>query len=160
MASQHFDADDFFWLPTDQPYCDKRPLADRLHLMDAVFVPRRDWVLSGSVMGWDETLRPRLTLAVLLRLEPALRIARLEQREALRRGGAILPGGALHASHLAFMDWCRSYDDPAFPGRSLNRHQAWLAGLPCPVMTLDGAAPVDALADQIVARLDQTMAGA
>lgn len=160
LASQHFDADDFFWLPTDEPYCDQRPVAERLRLMDAVFVPRRDWVLSGSVMGWDATLRPRLTLGVLLVLEPEMRIARLERREALRRGDAILPGGALHASYTAFMTWCRGYDDPAFEGRSLRRHQAWLAGLPCAVMTLNADAPVEALVNAVMVRLDQMRAGA
>jgi hypothetical protein len=160
LASQHFDADDFYWLPTDEPYCDKRPVPDRLTLMDAVFVPRRDWVLSGSVMGWDETLRPRLTLAVLLVLDAGLRMARLERREALRRGDAILPGGPLHASYAYFMDWCRGYDDPAFTGRSLRRHQAWLAGLPCPTMTLNADVAVDGLVDQVVGRLDQVRAGA
>jgi adenylate kinase family enzyme len=156
LASQHFDADDFFWLPTDEPYCDQRPVAERLYLMDAVFVPRRDWVLSGSVMSWDQTLRPRLTLAVLLRLDPALRLARLEKREALRRGRDILPGGRHHASHVAFMAWCRGYDDPAFSGRSLRRHQEWLAGLACKTMTLDSDAQVDALVEAVVAQLDQT----
>jgi hypothetical protein len=160
LASQHFDADDFYWLPTDEPFRDKRPVADRLHLMDAVFVPRRDWVLSGSVMGWDETLRPRLTLAVLLVLDPALRMARLERREALRRRDAILPGGPLHAAHVHFMDWCRGYDVPAFTGRSLRRHQAWLAGLPCATVTLNADAQVDTLVDQVAVRLDQLRAGA
>ena len=160
LASQHFDADDFYWLPTDEPFCDKRAVADRLQLMDAVFVPRRDWVLSGSVLGWDETLRPRLTLAVLLVLDPRLRLARLERREVLRRGDAILPGGPLHASYAYFMDWCRGYDDPAFAGRSLRRHHAWLVGLPCAVMTLNADTSVEALVDQVVGRLDHARAGA
>jgi hypothetical protein len=160
LASQHFDADDFYWLPTDEPFCDKRPVPDRLRLMNEVFLPRRDWVLSGSVMGWDATLRRRLTLAVLLVLDPALRMARLERREALRRGDAILPGGPLHASYVYFMDWCRGYDDAAFAGRSLRRHQAWLAGLPCAVMTLNADASEDVLLDQVAVQLDHVRAGA
>jgi len=45
----HADADDYFWLPSDPPYVEKRPESDRLALMRSVFVPREAWVLSGSM---------------------------------------------------------------------------------------------------------------
>lgn len=142
-ASQHFDADDVFWRPTDPPFREKRPIAERTALLQALVLPRRDWILSGSLMGWDQGLAERLTGAVLLRLDPALRMARLQVREA-RRGGA----------DPAFLDWARGYDDPAFPGRSLARHQAWLAGLGCPVVTLEADQPPEALATAVVSALD------
>ena len=31
----HLDSDDFFWLPTDPPYTQKRPIAERVPLMRA-----------------------------------------------------------------------------------------------------------------------------
>ena len=37
------------------------------------------------------------------------------------------------------------YDDGDFTVRSLQKHQAWLAKLPCPVLRLDGARPVPEL---------------
>ena len=53
-AVPHADADDYFWLPTDPPYVDKRPEVDRLALMEQVFLPREGWVLSGSMLGWGD----------------------------------------------------------------------------------------------------------
>jgi hypothetical protein len=145
-----FDTDDFFWLPTNPPYAAKRPVAERIALMQALFLPRPAWVLAGSLIGWGDGLVAQFDLVVFLHLDPALRLARLEAREAWRYGPEHLgPGGAGHAAHAAFMAWARGYDDPAFPGRSLHAHRAWLAGLPVPVLSLDSAAPVPALVAQI-----------
>ena len=33
LASQHFDTDDFYWVPTDPPFRDKRPIPERRGLM-------------------------------------------------------------------------------------------------------------------------------
>jgi hypothetical protein len=48
LALPHHDTDDYFWQPTVPPYQKKRERADRLRLMQEVFLPRADWVLSGS----------------------------------------------------------------------------------------------------------------
>ena len=52
LETQAFDTDDFFWRPTDPPFQARRPVADRLALMQDVFLPRADWVLAGSFSGW------------------------------------------------------------------------------------------------------------
>src|SRR5437868_15494358 len=51
LAVPHHDADDYFGLPTIPPYRTTRDVAGRLRLMHEVFVPRADWVLSGSLGG-------------------------------------------------------------------------------------------------------------
>lgn len=84
-AVPHGEADDFFWLPTDPPYVNKRPEAERVTLMDLVFVPREAWVLSGSMLGWGETVVARCDVVVFLTLDPAERLRRLEARERVRR---------------------------------------------------------------------------
>ena len=64
------DTDEYFWAPTEPPYTQPRPKADRLALMEAMFLPHRAWVLSGSLMGWAEPVLPQLDLAVFLTLDP------------------------------------------------------------------------------------------
>jgi hypothetical protein len=49
-AVPHADADDYFWVPTVPPYVVKRPEPERVPLMEALFVPRDAWVLSGSLI--------------------------------------------------------------------------------------------------------------
>jgi hypothetical protein len=137
--------DDYFWVPTSPPYLRKRDPEARLALMGELFLPRDSWVLSGSVMGWGGGLIEKFDGVVFLTVEPAERMSRLHDREVLRYGEAVGPGGVNEQAHREFLDWARGYDDPDFSGRSLVEHERWLAGLPCPVLRLDSAQPVATL---------------
>jgi len=141
----HVDVDDYFWEPTVPPYVVKRPVPERLALMEAIFAPRDAWVLSGSLMGWGDVVTSRVDVVVFLELDPVTRLARLEAREAARYGAAIQPGGSAVDAHTDFMDWARGYDDPDFAGRSRVAHERWLSGLPCPVLRLTSASPLSDL---------------
>jgi adenylate kinase family enzyme len=148
-AVPHADVDDYFWEPTEPPYETKRDPASRLELMQAVFVPRSGWVLSGSMMGWGDALIPYLDAVVFVTLEPSERLDRLRRREWRRYGNRIDDGGDRATSYAEFLDWAAGYDDPDFDGRNRVAHEHWLAGLPCPVLHLDGARPVEDLLAEI-----------
>ena len=155
LASQAFDTDDFYWRPTDPPFQSKRPVADRLALMDEMFLPRADWVLSGSLHSWGAPLMGRVTHVVFLTLPSARRLARLRARERRRYGARIAPGGDLEANFRGFLDWAMAYDEPGTKGRSRAAHEDWLATLDCPVIRLDAAAPVSKLAEAVLDALDE-----
>ncbi|KQV73411.1 hypothetical protein ASC64_18385 [Nocardioides sp. Root122] len=132
----HADADDYFWVPTDPPYVDRRRDSERVTLMRDLFVPREAWVLSGSMVGWGDEVVDECDAIVFLTLDPAERLRRLEAREVHRRAGA----GFDEAAWTAFMDWARGYDDPAFGGRSRVVHERWMQDRHQPVLRLDSAA--------------------
>ena len=145
-SAPHADADDYFWLPTDPPFVEKRPEADRVALMEQVFLPRDAWVLSGSMLGWGETVVSRCDAVVFLTLDADERISRLQRRELART-----PGPADEVAWEEFLTWARGYDDPTFTGRSRARHEEWLATLTCPVLRLDSAGSRDELRDAVLA---------
>jgi adenylate kinase family enzyme len=154
LSAPHFDTDDFFWLPTDPPYHRRRAAADRLHLLGELLGERRDWVLSGSLDNWGNPVAHLFDLVVWLEVATDIRLARLAARERVRYGrAAIMPGGALHEEHRAFLDWAATYDDGLDGGRSRHRHEAWLAGLSCPVLRLDGNRPTRDLVRSVLAGL-------
>lgn len=155
LSTQHFDVDDFFWHPTDPPFSRRRTEADRVALMQAMFLPRADWVLSGSPMGWGDAVMPRLTHAVFLTLNPGLRLARLRAREKRRYGPRIAAGGDMERTHREFLEWAAGYDDPTFLRRSRRTQEAWLEALSCPVLRLDAAAAVPTLAAEAAAWVDR-----
>ena len=155
LGSQAFDTDDFYWRPSDPPSVEKRPAAERLALMQEVFLPRSDWVLSGSMQGWGSPVIPRLTHVIFLTMAAGPRLALLRRRERQRHGAAIAPGGARERAYRGFLNWAMGYDDPEFTGRSRAGHEAWLAGLRCPVIRLDAAAAREALLDAALDGLER-----
>ena len=142
----HGDADDYFWMPTDPPYVDKRPEAARVALMEQVFLPREAWVLSGSMLGWGDCVVARCDAVIFLTLDPVERLRRIEARERVRRKSASVDEEALDA----FLTWARGYDEPSFQGRSRARHEEWLATLTCPILRLDSSLPREALRDEVL----------
>ena len=137
LEARHLDTDAFYWLETDPPFTAKRAPEERVRLIEAEIHRAPSWVLSGSLCGWGDTLMPRFTRAVFLRLDPDVRMARLAAREAERYGDRIFPGGDLREHHLEFMAWARSYDVATAPTRSLDLHRRWMESLACPVCELD-----------------------
>jgi adenylate kinase family enzyme len=150
LGSQAFDTDDFYWLPTDPPFRTPRPVEERLRLMEELFLPRPDWVLSGSLHSWGAQVMGHVTHVVFLTLPQAARLARLRSRERRRFGDRIAPGGDLHAAHRGFLEWAMGYDEPQNPGRSLASHEAWLAKLPQPVIRLDAGPDAATLAEAVL----------
>ncbi len=146
----HADTDDYFWVPTDPPYTEKRPEADRLRLMEEMFLPRRAWVLSGSVMGWGEPLLDHVDVLVFCSLDQDVRLARLRAREAVRYGDRIRAGGDLATTHEEFVTWAAGYELPDFEGRSRALHEQWMTRFDGPVLRVDTAPPIDVLVAEIV----------
>jgi len=152
LGCPHEDTDAYFWLPTDPPYTTRRPTAARL----ALLLPRLagpNWVLSGSALKWGTPLDALYELVVFLRLDPALRMARLCRREAVRYGDRIAPGGDMEGASHAFLDWAESYDTAGPEHRSLAAHEQWLAERTCPVLRLDSAGTVEDLVAAVLGHL-------
>jgi len=156
LALPSHDTDDYFWLPTVPPYLTVRPVPDRLRLMQEMFVPRAGWVLSGSVTAWGEEIVTHFDQVVFVRTPQNIRLQRLRSRETTHFGAdAVAPGGWHYEDTASFIEWASHYEDGSREGRSLAKHEAWLARLPCPVLRLDGSRPVEANVAEIVCALDR-----
>ena len=154
LAISHHDTDDYYWQPTSPPYRDKRAIADRLHLMRELFLDRAQWVLSGSLDGWGDPLIPLFDLVVHVLVPTEVRLQRLREREAQRfEADAIAVGGWRHRECEEFIEWASHYDDGTRGGRSLKRHEAWLARLPCRIVKIDGMRPPRELVEPVLAAI-------
>src|SRR5262245_15701293 len=85
LECAQFDVDDFFWAPTDPPFVEKRPVAERLALLGERLTDER-WILSGSLVGWGDPLMLLFDLVVFVYTPSEIRMARLLEREAARYG--------------------------------------------------------------------------
>jgi adenylate kinase family enzyme len=138
-----FDADDFFWQPTDPPYQLKRSKSDRQSMVLKSLGDCPESILSGSICGWGDDLEQSFDAVVFLTLPKDIRLARLTQREQ-RRFGRIDP---------EFLEWASRYDDGGLDVRSRALHEHWLATLTCSIIRLDGQTPVPELVEAVRKRL-------
>jgi len=156
LGCPHHDADDFFWLPTDPPYTDKRSVEERNTQLINALRNGNDWVLSGSIDGWDSGAEALFELVVFLLLPTELRLARLQAREEVTFGkAAISPGGGQYEPYREFIDWAARYDTAGDEQRSRVRHEAWLAALACPVLRIEGDTATDERVHRVLARLHE-----
>jgi adenylate kinase family enzyme len=156
LAIPHHDTDDYFWQPTTPPYRDQRAIPERLRLMQEVFLPRADWVLSGSLANWGDALIPYFDWVVFLTTPSEIRLRRLRAGEAAHFGlDAVAPGGWRHEETEAFIEWASHYEAGDCEGRGLAKHRAWVAALPCRVLHLDGSRPLP----ELIAEVRGAMAG-
>ena len=155
LGVSHVDSDSLFWLPTDPPYSTVRPAEQRLALLLETLPAAGHWVFSGVATEWAAALEPHCDLVVFLRLDHAVRMARLRRREAARFGARILPGGDMAATSAGFFAWAEAYDTGSM-SRGLRTHEAWLVDQPAPVLRLDTRAPVRGLVAAVLDRLGMT----
>lgn len=85
-------------------------------------------VLSGSIVGYGAEVEDAFDLIVFLYLPAGIRVERLRRRE-LEMYGKVDP---------AFLEWAAQYDEGPSEGRSLAKHNAWLAQRSSPVLRLEG----------------------
>lgn len=157
LGLTHLDTDDYFWLPTDPPFTQKRPVPERLSMMEQDIDASTGAVISGSLTDWGDVLIPRFTLAIRMVTDTAVRLERLHAREYARFGSRILPGGDMHSEHLAFLDWASRYDTGSLEMRSRAKHDAWQQLLSCPLITLCGSDPLDQLVQHVQDALPQCL---
>lgn len=148
----HIDTDDHYWAETDPPYTVKRSESDRVVSIRQI-MGDGNWVLTGSVNDWGNVLVENADLIVFLSTDADIRRQRLLEREQVRHGDRIRPGGDMHDNHKAFLAWAMDYDNPDFTGRSRARHERWLAEQSVPVLRLDGGSPVSYLVGRVFEKL-------
>jgi adenylate kinase family enzyme len=145
LGGIHCDLDDFLWKPSDPPLQRRYPVRERIRLIRG-FIKRgsEPWVMSGSLITWGEPLTPLIDFVVFLYIDTDVRIARLKARELRRFGAmALAPGGVLYNRHKTFIEWAAHYDSGTRDGRSLPKHEEWLARIRCPVVRFHGEHAVD-----------------
>lgn len=138
LGYYHMDTDNYYWMPTEPRYTQKRPPEERVRLMLQDIQAHENVVISGSLTDWGDILIPHFTLAVRIVIDPAVRIARLTQRERERYGSRIDPDGDRRQQYLEFVEWAKSYDTGGPKIRSKAKHDEWQKLLQCKLLILDG----------------------
>ena len=113
LAIQHADVDDFYWMPTNPPFTTKRPVSERVPLIQQAF-GGDEWVLTGSCMGWGDALIAAVDLIVFVVTPTPVRLERLAAREK---------SGLANGSHRVAI--CMRYTSPFANGPRSMTTQAF-----------------------------------
>ncbi|MDD1017319.1 adenylate kinase [Pseudomonas rubra] len=154
LDARQVDVDDFFWMPTNPPFTTKRPVSERVPLIQQA-LGDQEWVLSGSCIGWGDELIAHADLIVFVATATPVRLERLAAREKARFGDRIAPGGDMHEIHVAFREWASQYDDPNFSGRNRGWHEAWISAQTAPVLRIDGTSRPETIVADVLDALSQ-----
>ena len=132
LAIAFFDTDDFYWIPTDPPYVEKRPVPERVASLRTHLMLHERWVLSGSLVSWSAQIELLFTHIVFVSLSDDIRLERLAARERYRYGARIQPGGDMHAQSQDFLAYAALYESGRMDVRSRALHEYWLQRCDCP----------------------------
>lgn len=129
----------------DLPFSVPRSKAEVEELLLDAIPENGGFILAGVTLNFREELLSRLTLAVELETPLKTRIQRIEDREIRRFGDRVLPGGDMYEQQSDFRRMVETRD-PSAASQSAEK-------LPCPVIKLNGTAPVEENIAAILAHL-------
>ncbi|NXZ87309.1 AAA family ATPase [Serratia fonticola] len=150
---QHFDSDDFYWRNTSSPYTVVYETQERQRRLSTALASHRQWILSGSLCGWGDMFIPFFELVVYVYVENETRLERIRQRESMRFGDAILPGGDQYERYREFVEWAAAYETSIDVSRNAVRHQQWLEKVNCPIVMVINHRTVDDAVNDIMAHM-------
>jgi hypothetical protein len=144
------DTDDYFWLPTEPLYTQKRDRTERIILMRQDIARADHAVVAGSLVDWGDELIGLFTLAIRLETATAIRIGRLRQRERAKFGSRIDPSGEPVPGARGVHPWAAAYDQGGLEMRSKAKHDAWQHLLGCEQLALNGAGDLQANIGRVI----------
>jgi len=151
----HFDADNYFWIPTEPPYEKIRPVEKRQELLLKDIKRSNSWVISGSICGWGDLFIPYFDLVIYLWAPTEIRIKRLKRREREEFGEELLPGGNMYENHKGFIEWTSKYDTAGTEMRSRKTHELWMDKLNCPLLKIEGVYEVKEIVKSVEMKISK-----
>lgn len=139
------DVDDYLWQKTDPPFTKRNTNKIACKLITEELKDELPAVISGSLVGIADELKPRIDLFVYINLDKEIRIKRIKEREIVRFGKRVLPGGDLYEQHLSFLQWVSEYENNPETQRSRRQHLLWLDDVTKPVLKITDELTIEEL---------------
>ncbi len=143
------DTDRYLWKDAD--FTMNHSVEERLRMYRTDMSSHDDYVVSGSVHTWNPQGFGDRELLVLLFLDEEIRMRRLYDREFVRFGERMLPGGDHEQDTREFLNWCKTYltaDENAVCSLACHRH--FLREAKCKTLELDANQSVDVLCRLVI----------
>ena len=105
------------------------------------------FIISGVTMNWEETILSAIDVVFILEAPTNERIKRVQQREELRFGSRVLPGGDMYEQQKSFRD--------SIAAKTHQSVEESADRIPCKKVKLDGTKNIDENVDTIFKTLEE-----
>lgn len=126
----------------NEPYRNERPRHEVERLLMEEVQRHENFVFAAVKGDYGEAIQPLYDYVICLQVPSDVRAWRVRNRSFLKFGERMMPGGDLHEKEEAFFH--------IVSGRKEELVDNWLQTLSCPVLRLDGTAPVKENVQRIV----------
>jgi adenylate kinase family enzyme len=138
----YFDTDDYFWIPTEPPFVQRREETERNNLLKQNVEQHVSWIVGGSMIHWNICLDANLI--IFLWLPPKIRLERLQSREFERYGLSLYIDKNRRQKFEHFLRWAEDYDNnTGIANRTLKAHEEWLNTITQPVLKIIGDVTIE-----------------
>lgn len=151
LGYPYFDVDDYIWRQdTKEPYTQMYTREQKIARLDADIAPHEHFVMAGSMSSFHYAFDDKFAMMVLLYAPPEIRVERVHRRAISRFGERVLAGGDMYEKHMAFLQDNSKYETDGSP--NLAEQRAWMDGMSCAKIELDGTAELEHNANIIINR--------
>lgn len=147
---KYIDIDEYIWhQDTVIPFSKMYSKEEKIINLNNAIKDIDNFVMAGSMYSIHQHFDELFDLTIFLTCDKETRITRLQKREKERFGNRIEVGGDMYEGHINFINYVSNYETGK-DGSNLAQHKKWLSELKCPIITLDGAKPLDDNLNKIV----------
>lgn len=136
------DVEDYYFKPSSIPYAAPRTKEEVMRLLLADMKAHKPFVFSSVNCDYGPEINSLYDCVIYLQVSKEIRLARVKQRAVDMFGNRVLDRGDMYAQEQQFFQFVAS--------RTLDKTDAWVSTLTCPVIYLDGSLPISVNTDAVI----------
>ncbi|MBT9777436.1 AAA family ATPase [Clostridium sp. MCC353] len=142
LGYKHMDAEDYFFKEPAVPYTDARTREEALKLLTADMKKYGQFIVTAVNCDFGDEINARYGCVIYIEAPLEIRLDRIKKRSIEKFGKRVFEGGDMYEREQKFYELAAS--------RTMEKTEAWLNGLKCPVIYIDGTKPAQENAEAFI----------
>lgn len=141
LGYKHMDVENYYFKDSAIPYTNSRTREEVLELLLADMKKQGQFILSAVNCDFGDDINAMYACVIYIKVPLEVRLERVKKRIINQFGCRVLKGGDLYEQEQKFFDFVSS--------RTMDKTDAWLQSIKCPVIYIDGTEPIASNAKKI-----------
>lgn len=134
LGYKHMDAEDYCFEASAIPYTNPRAKEKVQELLIADINRQGQFIITAVNCDFGKVINAMYDYVIYLQAPLKIRLARLKQRSVNKFGSRVLKGGDMYVQEQEFYNFAAS--------RTMDKTDAWLQSIKCPIICVDGTKPI------------------